>query len=85
MKLIFVDTSAWDALADRGDEHHVRALQFRDKIAQKRRLVPHNYVLDELYTLLLMNIGYEKAIGFKKRLDLLISERVLQMGFVRRP
>jgi len=33
-------------------------LLFRDEIAEQCRLVVTNYILDELYTLPLMNIGY---------------------------
>ncbi len=31
MKRIFVDTSAWDAIADGGDRNHDVALLFRDE------------------------------------------------------
>jgi len=58
MKHLFVDTSAWDAIADKGDKNHARALQFRNEIVGKCKLVISNYILDELHTLLLMNIGY---------------------------
>lgn len=58
MKRLFVDTSAWDAIADKGDKNHTRALQFRNEAVGKRILITSNYILDELYTLLLMNIGY---------------------------
>ena len=30
MKRLFVDTSAWDAIADKGDKNHAGALQYRD-------------------------------------------------------
>ncbi len=32
MKQVFVDTSAWDALADSQDAHHDLALLFRQEI-----------------------------------------------------
>jgi len=51
MRQIFVDTSAWDAIADGGDPNHEVALLFRDEIAEQCRLVVTNYILDELYTL----------------------------------
>ncbi len=50
MKQIFVDTSAWGALADKADKDHAGALQFRDEIVGKCKLVTSNYILDELYT-----------------------------------
>jgi len=62
MKHIFVNTSAWDALADKADKNHAKALQFRDEIAGECKLVTSNYILDELHTLLLMNVGYQPTI-----------------------
>ena len=82
MRRIFVDTSAWDALADKGDRNHDNALQFRDEIAGKYTLVTTNYILDELYTLLLLNIGCQQTIQFKRTLDALIEERVLEVIWV---
>jgi len=84
MRQIFVDTSAWDALADKGDKDHARALQFRDEIVGKCKLVTSNYILDELYTLLLMNIGFQPTINYKEQLDILISEHVLDMIWIDR-
>jgi predicted nucleic acid-binding protein len=55
MRQVFVDTSAWDALADSRDAHHELALLFRQEIADRAQLVITDYVLDELYTLLLLN------------------------------
>jgi len=68
MKRLFVDTGAWDAIADKGDKNHVRALQFRDEIVGKRKLVTSNYILDELYTLFLMNIGFQGTVDYKRNL-----------------
>jgi len=82
MRQIFVDTSAWDAIADGSDPNHEVALLFRDEIAGQCRLVLTNYVLDELYTLLLMNIGYQRAVDFKRKLDVLIQEGVLEVVWV---
>jgi len=82
MRQIFVDTSAWDAIADGGDPNHEVALLFRDEIAEQCRLVVTNYILDELYTLLLMNIGYQRAVDFKRNLDVLIQEGILEIVWV---
>ncbi|MFZ3048359.1 MAG: PIN domain-containing protein [Desulfatirhabdiaceae bacterium] len=82
MKRIFVDTSAWDAIADKSDKNHVRALEYRDEIMGQYILITSNYVLDELYTLLLMNVGYQQTIRFKSRIDILISENVLKIYWV---
>jgi len=82
MNQLFVDTSAWDALADKADEHHPRAIRFRDEIAGKRKLVTSNYVLDELWTLLLLNIGYGPTVDYKQKLDALKSEHVLDIIWI---
>jgi predicted nucleic acid-binding protein len=39
MRHIFVDTSAWDAIADSGDPNHDVALLFRNEIAGQRRII----------------------------------------------
>ena len=77
MNRLVVDTSAWAAIADVSDDQHQVALAYQAKIAGRYRLVITNYILDELYTLLLMNVGYTQTINFKHRLDQLI-----QCGFV---
>jgi len=82
MKQIFVDTSAWDAIADSADAHHLAVLRCKDEMAGQYRLVVTNYVLDELYTLLLMNIGYQRAVAFKRQLDALTQEGVLKVVWV---
>lgn len=82
MKHIFVDTSGWDALADKADKDHAKALQFRDEIAGKCKLVTSNYILDELYTLLLMNVGFQPTINYKEKLDILITEHVLDVIWI---
>ena len=82
MKQIFVDTSAWDAIADGGDPNHEVALLFRDEIAGQCGLVVTNYILDELYALLLMNVGYQRAVDFKRKLDVLVQEGILEVIWV---
>lgn len=64
MRSIFIDTGAWDAIADRSDKNHAAALRFRGEITGKCRLVTTNYVLDELFTLLLMNVGFEGHMDY---------------------
>lgn len=79
MRQVFVDTSAWDALADSRDARHDPALVFRQEIAGRAQLVVTNYILDELYTLLLLNIGYQSAVNFKGKLDTLAKEGVMSV------
>ncbi len=84
MRRIFVDTSAWDAIADKGDKNHQVALQFRNVIDKRTKLITSNYVLDELYTLLLMNVGIRRAVDYKRKIDILIRENVLEVVWVNR-
>lgn len=82
MRRVFVDTSAWDAIADGDDPNHELALLFRDEIAGQCALLTSSYVLDELYTLLLMNIGYERTVTFKRQLDILTRDGVLEVVWI---
>ena len=79
MREIFVDTSAWDALADAGDPNHEPALHFRDEIAGQCHLIVSDYVLDESYTLLLLNVGHARTMAFKRDLDVLRHTGVLEV------
>jgi hypothetical protein len=61
---VFVDTSAWFALAYEGDPYHIAAQSF---IAPSSRLVTTNFVIDETITLTLVRLGYwpARALGEK--------------------
>jgi len=72
------------AIADKGDANRKTALQFRDEIAGKVRLVTTDYVLDELYTLLLINIGFQKTVEYKRNMDILIKENILEIIWINR-
>ena len=82
MNKIFVDTSAWSAVADAGDPNHEIALIYRDEIAERCQLVVTNYILDELYTLMLVNQGYKDAVDFKYQLDIIKQEGVLEIVWI---
>ncbi len=82
MNRLFVDTSAWATMADSNDDQHEAALAYQSKIAGRNRLVVTNYILDELYTLLLLNIGYTQTLNFKRRLDHLIQNGVVEIIWV---
>jgi len=81
MKQIFVDTSALAALADKNDDNHARAVEFNHQV-KGIVLVTTNYVLDELYTLLLVNVGYTKTVQFKKKIDFIITKKILKIIWV---
>ncbi|MEQ8186412.1 MAG: type II toxin-antitoxin system VapC family toxin [Candidatus Eremiobacterota bacterium] len=81
--MIFVDTGAWIAIEDKKDANHEKAMEFKNKILISRsRLITTNYILDETYTLMLMNTGYGKTIDFKYKLDQFISNNLLIIYYV---
>lgn len=63
---VFVDTSAFFALADQTDRLHYQALQYVQSTEQL--LVTSNVVVHEATTLLRMRLGYEPALQFGLRL-----------------
>jgi predicted nucleic acid-binding protein len=70
MRRVLIDTSAWDALEDRSDSNHAAAVRYRALLRQERRpLYTTNFVLDECYTLLLLNVGYTRTVAFKRTTD----------------
>jgi predicted nucleic acid-binding protein len=80
MRRIFVDTGAFVALEDADDEHHQAALQFQASLLPRlTRLVTTNFVLDETYTWLRMNIGHAKAVGFGRRVR---NSKLLQIQLI---
>ena len=63
---VFVDTSAFFALADQTDRLHHQALQYVQ--STDRLLVTSNVIVHETITLLRMRLGYEPALQFGLRL-----------------
>lgn len=78
---IFVDTSAFAALTDSKDDNHRPAVQI-SKNTQGIPIVTSNYVLDELHTLLLLNVGYAKTVQFKTKLDRLAESGILTVIWI---
>lgn len=65
MKGLFVDTSAWYPLADRGHpDHDVLARCLRDQVRQGARIVTTNVVVGETHALLLRRAGRAAALAF---------------------
>ncbi len=79
MTRIFVDTSAWAAIEDRHDSNHGVSLLFKDEIAGRCALVTTDYVLDETYTLLLLNIGYERTLAFQRSIGQMAKAGILHI------
>ena len=70
---VFVDTSAYYALVDRGDASHAVAVEtLRRLTAERRRLVTTNVVLVELHSLIVNRIDRRAA------LDTLVALRASQ-------
>lgn len=64
--MIFVDTSAWLAVADVRDGNYKAAIAYRDELllGKAGRLVTSDYVLDETLTLLRKHIGIDSVRSF---------------------
>ncbi len=75
---IFLDTSAWLALADKDDAHHRKAAHiFPYLLKIHRSLVTSNLVIAEAYILILNELGHMAAIDFLERLK--ASPRILKI------
>lgn len=75
---IFVDTSAWLALADKDDAHHRKAaFIFPSLLKNYRSLITSNLVIAEAYILILNELGHKAAIDFLERLK--ASPRILKI------
>ncbi len=62
---IFVDTSAWVALADSDDAHHDKAREIYPELLKRyKTLFTTNLVIAETYILLLKALGHGKALEF---------------------
>ena len=65
MRLLFVDTAGWMAMADESDPLHRASIRIRDGHLEKGGLlVTSDYVMDETLTLIRMRIGLEAARAF---------------------
>jgi predicted nucleic acid-binding protein len=66
---VFVDTGAHYALADANDPDHEEAVRLLQQISRQRyALVTSNFVISEVYTLLLKRLGWERAIRYVEEL-----------------
>jgi len=57
----FVDTSAFYAAADRGDQNRERAMTL---LAEQDRVITSDHILVETWSLLMRRLGYDAAEGF---------------------
>lgn len=70
------------AIVDAGDANHAGAVAYQDEIAGTCGLLVTNYILDELFTLTLMDLGYRYAVDVKKKLDRLGHDGLLEIAWV---
>lgn len=62
---VFIDTSAWIALYDRGDKYHKNAKKIWAEIISKKKQIYTTFdILDETITLLRFRVGYKSSVGF---------------------
>ncbi len=67
MREVFVDSSAWIALADESDEWHGVARKLYPQLLASSRLITTNLVLAETYTLIRYELGWTAAMTFLER------------------
>ena len=73
---IFVDTSAFYALADEDDRHHSQARDFYSSVIQRFQLVTTDYILVECWFLMSGRLGRRAAVEFWEGLRLGIVELI---------
>ena len=67
--MIFIDTSAFLAIENRGDSYHETGVRFRDACLKSRQLfITSDYVLDESYTIIRLRAGHDIAVQFGEAL-----------------
>jgi predicted nucleic acid-binding protein len=62
---IFVDTSAWVALADKGDIYHKKAAAaYPSLLKSHNNIITSNLIIAETYVLILNELGIKAALDF---------------------
>ena len=75
---VFVDTSAWVALADKDDSNHKKAAAVYPSLLQNQKaLMTSNLVIAETYILLLSDLGHRAAIHFLEKIK--ASPRIVRI------
>ncbi len=75
---VFVDTSAWYALADQSDQYHNQAINIYPKLlTDYHHLTTTNLVMAETYILIRRSLGYQPAMIFLENIS--ASPRVLKI------
>jgi len=75
---VFVDTSAWVALANEDDANHKKAAAVYPSLLKiQKGLVTSNLIIAETYVLLLNELGHHAAMNFLERIK--TSPRIMKM------
>ena len=75
---IYVDTSAWVALADKGDAYHKKVSSlFPSIMKDHKNLITSNFVIAETYVLIMNELGHKAALKFLEGLR--ASPRILKI------
>ncbi|MEX0879113.1 MAG: PIN domain-containing protein [Thermoanaerobaculia bacterium] len=64
--MIFLDTSAVVALANRSDERHAEAIALFSSVRDPGEFATHNYVMVEAFALLHRRLGLRVALRFEE-------------------
>ncbi|MCS7209832.1 MAG: hypothetical protein NZ874_09700, partial [Fimbriimonadales bacterium] len=80
-RLVFVDSSAWIALASKDDHSHAlaRAFFLQEIQARRRVFATSNFVLSETLTLLRYRFGLTVAETFWQSIQESLSNRLLRL------
>ena len=78
-KNIFIDTSAWVALADKDDAYHKKISSlFPSILKDHKNLITSNIVIAETYVLIMNELGHKAALDFLKVVR--ASPRILKIS-----
>ena len=77
-EIIFVDTGAWVALADKDDKHHDGAVSIFPLLLKTcKGLITSNLVVAESYILILKGLGHNAAVDFLEKIN--SSPRIIRI------
>ncbi|MGH9010934.1 MAG: type II toxin-antitoxin system VapC family toxin [Acidimicrobiia bacterium] len=83
MKTVVVDTGAWIALLNRGDQHAAAATErYRTLSTEGVRLMTTNYIVDETATRLRYGAGLDAALAYRRMLDDSVKARRLRITWI---
>ncbi len=81
--IVFVDTSAWIAIAVKsGDKHQIASAYYLDLLKKRAGLVTSNYVLSETLTRIRYNVSHAKAVELHRIIDQSVKENQLAIHWV---